>query len=226
MALYVNDASRLPGAEEEAIAARLARFSGVIVAALNKTDIASCYLEENRAFISSRLPRAEIFSVSARTGEGVAALKEKLFALAPEGEALYPADYYTDQEPEFRASEIIREKAIAEIRAEVPHALYVEVADMETGEEDAPRRGAGKGEALRTDTKTRAVLWIRAFIIVETESQKGILVGSGGNKIKTIRVAAQKELGKIFPYRIRLDLRVKTRPRWRRQDGLLKKLLR
>ncbi|MDR2588386.1 MAG: GTPase Era [Spirochaetales bacterium] len=232
MALYVIDISRLPGAEEEAIAARLARFPGAVVAALNKTDIASGHREENLSFIASRLPQAEIFPVSARTGEGIAALKDKLFTLAPEGEALYPPDYYTDQEPEFRASEIIREKAIAEIRAEVPHALYVEIADIEAREEEEPPRGnkksgaAGKGEAARQERKTRAALWLRAFIIVETESQKGILVGSGGNKIKTIRVAAQKELGKIFPYRIQLDLRVKTRPRWRRQDGLLKKLLR
>jgi GTP-binding protein Era len=91
---------------------------------------------------------------------------------------------------------------------------------MESSGADAqktnPARGRGKAPQL----------WIRAFIIVESESQKGILVGAGASRIKSIRVAAQKELGKIFPYRIQLDIRVKARPRWRREDGLLKKLIR
>lgn len=137
---------------------------------------------------------------------------------------LYPPDYYTDQDPDFRVAEIIREKAIAECREEIPHSLYVEVADLETEEADrddseAPKNG--KKKRIKRDQ-----LWIRAFIVVESESQKGICVGTGGSKIKAIRVAAQKELGKIFPYRVQLDLRVKARPRWRREDNILKRLLR
>jgi GTP-binding protein Era len=223
MVLYVNDVSRPAGAEEEAIAARLSAFSGKVIAALNKTDISPNHFEANSGFIRERLPGAEIVPVSALSGEGTAELKNRLFDLAPEGEMLYPPDYYTDQDPEFRVAEIIREKAIAEIREEIPHALYVEIADMETSGDnekaECKNEEAGKG-------KSGAKLWIRAFIIVEKESQKGILVGAGGARIKTIRVAAQKELGKIFPYRIYLDLRVKTKPRWRREDGLLKRLIR
>ena len=69
-------------------------------------------------------------------------------------------------------------------------------------------------------------LWVRGFIHVERQSQKGILIGKGGTKIKTIRVEAEKELSSLFPYRIWLDLRVKVSPKWRGRDDLLKKLVR
>jgi GTP-binding protein Era len=209
MALYVNDTSRCAGAEEEAIATRLAAFPGPVIVALNKNDLGPGCRKANTAFILQRLPHARLAPVSALTGGGLPELKDLLFTFAPEGAVLYPSDFYTDQDPEFRVAEIIREQAIAVSRQEIPHALYVEIADMEAGEREG-----------------KAQLWIRAFIIVETESQKGILIGSGGSQIKTIRVASQKELGKIFPYRIQLDLRVRSRPRWRREDEILKRLIR
>jgi GTP-binding protein Era len=227
MALYVNDLSRPAGVEEEAIAEQLSAFPGPVIAALNKSDISPNKQEENSAFIQQRLPRAELLPVSALTGAGAEELKTLLFALAPEGEALYPPDYYTDQDPEFRASEIIREQAIAVSREELPHALYVEIADMESsGAEEEEEEEPPGSETKKARGGKSPQLWIRAFIIVETESQKGIIVGAGGSRIKSIRVASQKELGKIFPYRIQLDLRVKARPRWRREDALLKKLIR
>jgi GTP-binding protein Era len=124
--------------------------------------------------------------------------------MAPEGDLLYPRDYYTDQEPEFRIAEIIREKAVSHTRQEVPHSIFVEIADSEMQDEG---------------------LWVRGFIHVERQSQKGILIGKGGAKIKTIRVEAEKELSSLFPYRIWLDLRVKVSPKWRGRDDLLKKLV-
>jgi len=206
MVLYVNDSARAAGEEEDAVAARLSGFEGPVLIALNKTDVTPNLAEENRAFIAERIPRAMFVSVSALLGKGIDELKDALFSLAPEGEALYPPEFYTDQDPEFRAAEIIREKAILATREEVPHALYVDIADMEEDGEDR--------------------LWIRAFLVVERDSQKGIVVGRGGEKIKEIRTSAQKELGKLFPYRIHLDLRVKVNPRWRRDDALLRKLMR
>ena len=206
LVLYVNDAGRLAGEEEAAVAAKLVGYKGPVVVALNKTDVKPNQAERNRAFITERLPEARFTEISALKGTGIDELKNLLFSLSPEGEALYPEEFYTDQDPEFRASEIIREKAILTTREEVPHSLYVEIADMEENEDGR--------------------LWIRAFLIVERDSQKGIVVGRGGEKIKEIRVAAQKELGKIFPYRIHLDLRVKVNPRWRRDDALLRKLIR
>ncbi|MDR1317581.1 MAG: GTPase Era [Spirochaetales bacterium] len=223
MVLYVSDVLRPAGGEEEAVAEHLKTFPGPVIAALNKIDVEPNGLEDARCFIQSRLPQAELVPVSALTGSGIAELKTLLFARAPEGGALYPADYYTDQDPEFRVAEIIRGHAIAVSREELPHALYVEVADMETSGE------AGEDEnktGMAPDGGKPPRLWIRAFIIVESESQKGILIGAGGARIKSIRVGAQKELGKIFPYRIQLDLRVKVRPRWRREDAILRRLIR
>ena len=220
MVLYVTDLGRAAGAEEEAIAAKLASFKGAIIVAFNKNDLASGRLEEAAAFTRRHLPQSVCVAVSALTGDGIGELKEQLFQLAPEGEPLYPPEYYTDQDPEFRIAEIIREKAIAECRAEVPHALYVEVADLETREAGPEDPADGN-----SPKRNRDQMWIRAFIVVESDSQKGILVGAGGLKIKSIRVASQKELGKIFPYRVQLDLRVKARPRWRREDTIIKRLL-
>jgi len=111
-------------------------------------------------------------------------LKDALYQVAPEGPPMYPEDYYTDQTPEFRIAEIIREEAIARTTEEIPHALYVEMSDMEWKDDE-------KGKTL----------WVRAFLTVERESQKGIVIGKGAQKIKAIRIASLKQFRKIFPYR-------------------------
>jgi GTP-binding protein Era len=119
---------------------------------------------------------------------------------------MYPEEYYTDQDPEFRISEIIREQAVGRLREELPHSLFVEIADTELSEE-------------------RQQLWVRAVIYVERESQKGIVVGKGGTMIKTIRQGAEAELAELFPYTVSLDLRVKTAPNWQKDDDLLGRLI-
>lgn len=200
--LYVVDLARRPGEEEQRIADLVAAFEGIKVVALNKADVAPGHRQEIEQFLAARgLAGAP---VSALTGDGVDALRQRLLELAPEGEPAYPEDYYTDQEVEFRISEIIREKAIEQVREEVPHALYVEMADTE-------RQGEG--------------LWARAFVCVERESQKGILIGKGASRIRAIRTAAERELAEIFPYPVRLDLQVKVRPNWRHRDELLRRLI-
>ena len=123
--------------------------------------------------------------------------------MLPEGELMYPEEYYTDQDPSFRISEIIREKAIRRVQQEIPHAIYVEVSDLEE----------------RDDT-----LWIRAFLVVERDTQKAILIGRGAETIKKIREGAQRELRKLFPQHVKLDLRVKVNKKWRNKDYLLKGL--
>jgi GTPase len=134
-------------------------------------------------------------AISARTGEGVDSLLKALYAMAPEGEAFYDSEYYTDQEVDFRIAEIIREKAINRLRDEIPHALRVEIADTRFDANAENSQGS---------------LWVRAFIIVERESQKGIVVGKGGLMVRAIRLAALKELDRIFDWKIELDLRVKA----------------
>jgi len=211
--LYMVDATRPFGTEEEELATSVARHAQQVptVAAINKVDIAGAdAVDAAGAWLSARLPECPQFRISAGTGNGVEAVLSALIERAPLGDPVYPGDHYTDQPPEFRISEIIREKAINTPTQEVPHSLYVEVADLEVRDAD------GKG---------RDQLWIRAFLLVERESQKGILVGKGGTKIKAIRTGAQKEIAELFPYRIHLDLRVKVDPKWRRKEGVLNRLV-
>ncbi|MDR2575474.1 MAG: GTPase Era [Treponema sp.] len=205
LVLYVLDSTRPPGPEEIEIASLLTLHQGRTVAVINKIDDKNADTARAREFISQYLPELSssplpqrCCSVSAKTGEGVEPLLETLYAMAPEGEAFYDAEYYTDQEVDFRIAEIIREKAINRLRDEIPHALRVEIADT-------------KFDANAENGRGR--LWVRAFILVERESQKGIVVGKGGLMIRAIRLSALKELDRIFDWKIELDLRVKTENR-------------
>jgi len=233
LVLYVLDASRAPGEEEEEIVSLVKPLAAKTIIAINKMDVQGADLNRAKGFLYSQLndpvsssaslregisdtPSSSaslrekisncIFPVSAETGEGIDALLSALFAMAPEGQPLYGDEYYTDQETGFRITEIIREQAINRLRQELPHSLYVDIADMEFKEETS-------------------VLWVRAFIIVERESQKGMVVGKGGEMIKAIRLASLKELKKIFDWKIELDLRVKTGKDWRHNDFTLKRII-
>ena len=211
LVLYVVDPTREPGAEESAIAGLVAAAERPVVVAVNKADLIDrsedSRLRQVRLFISDALPRAQIHEVSARSGAGLDGLLNKLVELAPVGEPFYDAEYYTDQTPEFRVAEILREHAINATRQEVPHSLYVEIADLEMREEPYTH------------------LWARAFLVVERDSQKGILVGKGGERIRAIVEAAADECSRIFPYPVKLDVRVKTRPKWRSSESVLEGLL-
>lgn len=233
LVLYVMDAGRPPGPEEEKIAAALVPYQEQVVIGCNKQDLPKNSAAQIREFIDTRLPRCKLQETSAVTGEGLPELITALFELAPAGEQMYPEEFYTDQEPEFRASEIIREKALLRVRQEVPHALYVEISDMELQGAGEPDRGfddlstgTPPGNSGGGASEVPPTLWIRAFLMVERESQKGILIGKGARMIKEIRTEAQKELEELFPYGIRLDLRVKVNRNWRKNDMLLKKLIR
>jgi GTP-binding protein Era len=220
LALYLLDASRLPGPEEEAIVAALKAHLKDIPAqlfvAINKIDLNGT--EENiaaiRQFITDSFPGladGHIFPISALKGSsdcvgaGTEDLLKGLFQAAPEGDLLYPPEYYTDQETSFRIAEVIRGEAVKRLREELPHAIYVEVADAELDE---------KTNTLNT----------RAFIFCERESQQGMIVGKGGSMVKAIRIASEKALNKIFDWKVKIDLRVKTRKDWRQNDKLLAKI--
>jgi len=199
--LYVIDSSRPAGPEEEDIASFLAPHAERVVAAVNKNDDPKADPARARAFLAEKLAGLgpdRLFDVSAKNGDGTERLLAALFEMAGEGEPFYGAEFYTDQEVDFRIAEIIREQAINRLNEELPHALHVEVADAQLS------------EAKPKDAPGRQKLWVRAFIVVERESQKGIVVGKGGLMIKAIRLAALKELGQIFDWKIELDLRVKT----------------
>ena len=211
--LAVFDAGRRFGDEDHAVLAAASGFSGPRVAVRNKVDLDASGAGGGvggdgggAAALAEAVREAgidELIPVSALTGAGVDALVARLLALSPPGELHYPADVYTDQSPDFRVAEVVREQVFARTFAEVPHALFVEVLDLEP-------RPAG--------------LWARATIWVERPSQVGIVVGRRGAGIAAIRRGAEAELGAIFGRRVAVNLRVKVRKKWRRDDELLQGL--
>ena len=207
--LYLLDATRSRGAEEDAIISMLEKVKVPVVAVINKADILSDEeAAEAEEYIRSGLPSAVILKASALNDEGVDEILIELFRFAPYGQLLYPEESYTDQNLEFRISEIIREKTINLLSDELPHVIYVEVADIEYDEE------AGS-------------VWVRAFIVTEREGQKGIIVGKGGENIKRIRKESFKEIRRIFPSsRLNLDLRVKAQNKWRNNQATLDRIFR
>ena len=204
LVLYVMDSTRPAGREEKAIADLLAPYAGKTLAAINKTDAADADPSHAGAFLAETLPGIEAVEISALRGDGVPGLLSRLFARAPEGPAWYPEEYYTDQEPVFRIAEVIREKVLLHTRDELPHAVYVEYRD-------SGKRGDG-------------ALVYEADLVVERDSQKGILIGAKGATIKRIREEAERDLADIFPYPVVLSLRVRVRANWKKDEKLLKKL--
>ena len=207
--LYIIDSTRAPGKEEELTAALIAPYLHKTVVAINKIDAADSKVALIRTFLATTFPKLEssrVVDISAEQDTNINQVLKALYDLAPEADQLYPEEYYTDQEVDFRIAEIVREQAINRLHDELPHAIYVEIADMEW-------RKNGKE------------LWVRAFLCVERESQKGMVIGKGASMIKTIRVESIKALRMIFPYRVDLDLQVKVSKNWRQRDQLLNRLL-
>jgi len=210
LVIYMLDVSRKSGPEEIAIAEKLKHIQDKCIVIINKMDLEGFNSDGHHEFLDAYLPeitKDRRFEISSHNRDGKDNILNCLYNMAPEGDPLYPEEYYTDQDMNFRISEIIREKAINRLRQELPHSIYVEIADMEF-----------------KDTPNGKKLWVRAFIITERESQKGMIVGKGGEKIKAIGEAARKELNSIFDWRVELDLRVKTGKDWRHNDRLLKKI--
>jgi len=207
LVLYLVDATRPPGEEERALCAALRGAENRLVVALNKIDVQPNHRALAERELAGVFRSPHLFPISALNGEGLEALLAALWQLAPEGEPFYPPEYYTDQTPEFRIAEIVREKAMRDLREEVPHALYVHIEDLEMRNENTE-------------------LWARGFIYVERDSQKGILVGRGGERIRATMRDAEEELSELFPYAVKLDLRVKVRPKWRSDEALLSRLIR
>ena len=153
-----------------------------------------------------QIPAERIFEISAEKDIGINDVLKALYSITPEGQPIYDEELATDQDLSFRVCEVIRGEAINRLQDEIPHALYVEVADVE-------HRNEGKK------------LWIRAFLCVERDSQKGIVIGKGASKIKEIRMAAIKKLSQIYIQKIDLDLQVKVDKNWRQRDYTLNRLI-
>lgn len=192
------------GAGDRYSAQWLRRVHGPVFLLLNKVDRISKpallpLIERwRRAF-----EFAEIFPISALTGEGCADLVKSWIEKLPEAPPHFPEDQFTDQPERFLASELIREQALRATREEVPHAIAVFIDRFE---------------------ERRELIKIMATIYVEREGQKGILIGKGGEAIKKIGAQARKEIEAILGTHVFLDLMVKVQPNWRRNRAIVRQL--
>ncbi len=146
----------------------------------------------------------EVFPVSAKRGTGIGPLVERLAELVPEGPFMYPPEDRSDQPSEVHLAELIREQVLRRTREELPHAVEVAVEEIEQRDD--------------------GLIHVRAQVWAETESQKAILIGKGGRMIRDIGTAARKELERELGAQVFLDLNVRVREHWRRDEGLLDRL--
>ena len=182
----------------------ISRFSGPVFLLLNKVDrIAKPLLLPLIDRYSKQFDFAEIYPISALSGEGCFDLVSGWIARLPEGEPYFPPDQFTDQPERFLASEIIREKAILATREEIPHAICVLIDNFEEGQ---------------------GILRIRATFFVERENQKGILIGRGGSVLKKIGTQARLELESILGTKVFLETFVKVQSNWRQNPAVIRQL--
>ncbi|NLG64115.1 MAG: GTPase Era [Actinobacteria bacterium] len=206
-ALVVLNAAEPFGGGDRFILAAVAASSAPTVIVANKVDLVPArQLPKVLACARELAPAADVLPVSALTGQNLPAVLEALVAALPEGPRYFPAGESTDQPLELLVGELIREQALRRTREEVPHAIAVEVQSLEE------RRG-------------RPLLEIEALLVVETESQKGILIGKGGALVKQIGSAARREIEAIVGVHVFLSLRVKVRKHWRRDDAFVERIL-
>jgi GTP-binding protein Era len=197
--LLVLGADETIGPGDRFVAERVFRSGRPVVIALNKVD------RLDPARIAAQIQVAaelgdfhSLHPVSATRLEGLDPLLDDLVSLLPEGPLYFGDGETTDLPLEARIGELVREQALAHTREEVPHAIGVEVEEMEEGR-------------------------VRATLFVETESQKGILIGKGGSMIRAIGSGARPEIERLLDGSVFLELQVKVRPHWRRDENVLER---
>jgi GTP-binding protein Era len=204
-ALFVVNGEQEIGPGDRFIADALKRSGVPVVTVLNKVD------RLDRARTLRALTDAaelgvpgELFPISAKNGAGVGPVVEELVSLLPDGPFMYPPGERSDQSVELQLAELIREQVLLRTREELPHAVEVEIDEVEERDD--------------------GLLVVRARVWAETESQKGILVGAGGRMVRAVGTAARKEIERLVDRRVHLDLNVRVRKGWRRDEGLLDRL--
>jgi GTP-binding protein Era len=204
-ALLVLNGEEGVGPGDRWIASQLDRSPVPVVIAVNKLD----RLDRPRTLevltAAAELGVGDdVFPISARTGSGVAALHEHLASLVPESPFFYPPEEPSDQPESVLLAELVREQVLRRTFQEVPHSVEVIIDDVVRERDDL--------------TRVRALVW------VETESQKGIVIGTGGRMVKSIGTAARRELERELGTKVHLDLSVRVRRGWRADERLLDRL--
>jgi GTP-binding protein Era len=198
--LLVLSARERIGAGDRFVAQRVFSLGVPVVIALNKVDrLKPGHIATQMATAAKLGDFHALHPVSAKTGDGITELREELVGLLPEGPAYFPPEQRTNLPLELQLGELIREKALQLTREEVPHAITVEINEV--------------GDKV-----------VRASLLVETDSQKQILVGRGGSMVKEIGTRARPEIELALGHPVFLDLQVKVKPRWRRDETLLERL--
>ncbi|MET0227456.1 MAG: GTPase Era [Actinomycetes bacterium] len=207
LVLQLVDAAAGVGAGDRFLAAELAKVPTPKLGVVNKMDAAS------RAKMAAALQAtadladfAEVVPVSARDGTQLDLLVELILGHLPEGRPLYPEGHTSDEPEQHLVAELIREKALAVVRDELPHSVAVLVEEM------------------GPDPEREDLLVIRAFLFVERASQKPIVVGKGGSVLRDIGTRARAELEALFGTQVYLDLRVKVAKEWQRDPRQLSRL--
>jgi len=200
LVLFVLSARDRIGAGDRYVATRVFALGIPVVIALNKIDRLKHGHVASQMKVAAALGDFHaLHPVSAVTKDGVGELRDDLVSLLPDGPVLFPREQRTDLTTEERVCEVIREKALHLTRDEVPHAIMVELDEL--------------GDKV-----------LRAFVLVETESQKGILVGKRGAMIREIGTRARPEVERLVGHPVFLELVVKVRPKWRRDSKMLERL--
>ncbi len=203
--LMVVEANEPPGPGDRYVASYLGRTSTPAFCVVNKMDLVGAEGLAGAMDAYARLARFRaVIAVSGLTGDGIERLRETVAEVLPPGPMYFPEGTVTDQPERFVVAETVREKLIALTEEEVPHSIAVEVQEM-----------------LRRDN---GMLFIRCQIYVERASQRGIVLGAGGSKLKEAGRLAREELERLFSDRIYLELWVKVKPDWRNRQRDLREL--
>jgi GTP-binding protein Era len=204
LAVLIVDATEKFGKGDEFVIGLLQQYSPRTILALNKVDrVRKLDLLPLMDRYSKLYGFEEIFPISALHGEGMEQLLKAIIERLPEGPRYFPDDEYTDQPQRFLAAEIIREKVIRHTKQEMPYVTAVLIDGFE-----------------EQDQLTR----LHATIVVEKDSQKPIVIGAGGTRLKEIGTEARLELEKLFPPRVFLELFVKVQPQWRNDTAVIAEL--
>lgn len=203
--VVLNGEEGVGGPGDRFIAATLREAGVPVVLAVNKMDrLDRARAAAALAAAAELVPGADVFPVSARTGQGVGELVRHLSTLLPAGPFWFADGERSDQPEHVVVAELIREQVLRRAHQEVPHAVEVQVDEIDRSRDDLVR--------------------IRALAWVETESQKAILIGAGGRMVKAVGTAARRELERRYAARVHLELNVRVRRRWRADDALLDRL--
>jgi GTP-binding protein Era len=205
--LFIADVSAPPGPDDLRLAERLQRRPGVapVILALNKSDLLAPedVLPHSDAY-RALAPDAPWMLVSATRGDNAEELLALIVGALPAGPPLYPEDEITQTHVRDLAAEFIREAALNALEQEVPHGIAVEVEDFQE----------------RPD----GVTYVAATLYVERESHKGIVIGRGGHMLKQIGSAARREIERLLEQKVFLELRVKVRKNWRKDEREVRRL--